>query len=133
MKSLLLACLASTVAIIVVSGQEASPIAGTWNVHLEYQTGRVFDEDWVMTQDGTRIAGKVVLRNGREVPLEGTLDGNRVDGYTINIKVTTRPAGAEGGERYHYFIGRVSGDAIKGTLERPDNTDEAVFTAKRRS
>ena len=129
----LFALLASSVMIVGLSAaQQASPIAGTWNVHMEFQNGRTFDEDWVVTHVGNKITGKVVLRNGREVPLEGTLDGNSVDGHSINIKVTSRPAGAEGGERFHYFIGVVTGNSIKGTLERADNTDEAVFTAAKR-
>jgi hypothetical protein len=132
-SKIVLAFLASAVLMAgTTAAQGTSPIAGTWNVHMDFQNGRTFDEDWVMTENGGKVTGKVVLRNGREVPIEGSLDGNSKDGHTLNIKVTTRPAGGEGGERFHYFIGVLAGDTIKGTLERGDNTDEATFTAKRR-
>ena len=104
--------------------------AGTWDVHIDHYapprgSGRVVKEQWIVTQDGNKVSGKVVV-NTREFPIEGTVDGN-----TIKWKVTTRPASSPDGERFHHFLGTLEGNEIKGTLERPDHSDDGTFTATR--
>jgi hypothetical protein len=101
-------------------------LAGTWDVHIIHYTGRIVDEQWIVTHEGNKITGKVVVRSGREFPLEGT-----VDGFRIKWKVTTQPAGNGQTERYHYFIGAADNAEISGTLERHDHSDDGTFAARR--
>ena len=112
------------------TAQNAARMAGTWDVHIEHYpapkaSGRVVNEQWIVTQDGNTVTGKVVV-NKNEFPIEGNIDGNR-----IKWKVTPRPASSPEGERYHHFLGTLEGNTIKGTLERPDHSDDADFVATR--
>lgn len=114
----------------VGAAQNAAKMGGTWDVHIEHYaapkgSGRVVNEQWIVTQDGNKVTGKVVV-NTREFPIEGDIDGN-----TIKWKVTTRPASDPMGERHHHFLGTLDGNAIKGTLERPDHSDDGTFVATR--
>src|SRR5437773_10585094 len=79
--------------------QQTAQVAGTWDVHIEHYAGRIVDEQWVVTQDGAKVTGRVVLRSGMTVPIEGAINGS-----AIKWKVTTRPASKEQGERFHHFI-----------------------------
>lgn len=113
-----------------MAAQSAAKMAGTWDVHIEHYpapraSGRIVNEQWIVTQDGSKVTGKVVV-NTREFPIEGDIDGN-----TIKWKVTTRPASSPEGERYHHFLGTLEGNSIKGTLERPDHSDDGTFVATR--
>jgi hypothetical protein len=113
-----------------IAGAQSARFAGTWDVHIEHYpapraSGRVVNEQWIVTQDGNKVTGKVVV-NKNEFPIEGNVDGSK-----IKWKVTTRPASSPEGERYHHFLGTLDGNTIKGTLERPDHSDDADFTATR--
>lgn len=112
---------------IAAAAQNSARMAGTWDVHIEHFTGRIVDEQWIVTQNGNKVTGKVVV-NTREFPLEGTIDGNK-----INFKVTVRPADPNGGEnsaeRANIFLGTVDGDSIKGEIKKLN--DDGTFTAKR--
>jgi hypothetical protein len=114
----------------LAAAQTSPTWAGTWTVHIEHYpapraSGRIVDEQWIVTQNGNTVTGKVVV-NTREFPIEGTVDGNK-----IKWKVTTRPASSPEGERYHHFLGTLEGSTIKGTLERPDHSDDGTFVATR--
>lgn len=114
----------------IAAAQNTARMAGTWDVHIEHYaaprgSGRIVNEQWIVTQDGNRVTGKVVV-NTREFPIEGDIDGT-----TIKWKVTTRPASSPEGERYHHFLGTLEGNSIKGTLERPDHSDDGTFVATR--
>ena len=111
-----------------IEGQQPQPprLAGTWDVHIIHYTGRIVDEQWIVTHEGNKVTGKVVVRSGREFPLEGS-----VDGFRIKWKVTTQTAGNGQTERYHYFIGAADNAEISGTLERHDHSDDGTFAARR--
>jgi hypothetical protein len=128
--ALMLTLLIGAPPLVAQQGQQPPPqqprLGGTWDVHIIHYTGRIVDEQWIVTHDGNTITGKVVVRSGREFPLEGT-----VDGFRIKWKVTTQPAANGQGERYHYFIGAADNMEISGTLERHDHSDDGTFAARR--
>lgn len=113
--------LAVVLVTIVVAGlgasQQTARLAGTWDVHIEHYTGRVVNEQWILTQDGASVTGKVVV-SSREYPLEGTVDGTK-----INFKVTVRP------DSFNIFLGTVEGDSIKGEIKKLN--DDGTFAATR--
>jgi len=124
--ALMVVCAAGAAA----AAQSRAQWGGTWDVHIEHYpapkgSGRVVNEQWIVTQNGNKVTGKVVV-NTREFPIEGDVDGNK-----IKWKVTTRPASDPMGERYHHFLGTLDGNTIKGTLERSDHSDDGDFTATR--
>ena len=107
------------------TAQQTATLTGTWDVHIEHFTGRVVNEQWIVKQDGGKVAGKVVV-SGREYPLEGTVERDK-----INVKVTVRaPGSGENAEAgYNIFLGTVEGNSIRGEIKKLN--DDGTFSAKR--
>ena len=90
----------------------AADVAGRWNLRLvrfgeEYGASRI-----ELKTEGTRLTGTL-----NELKLAGTADSDRVQ-FTA-----TRPDGSEWGK----FEGRVTGDAIEGTVKQGE--DEFAWKA----
>ena len=119
----LLIVLAAGFAAIAASAQQRSPFAGIWDVHIDHpKTNRVVDEQWIIEVQGTYATGKVVVRSKREFPIEGDIDGNAIK-WKVATSLPRDP--------YHWFIGTLNGDEIKGDIEWHDHSDDGTFVAKR--
>jgi hypothetical protein len=101
----------------VPAAQTIAKLAGTWDVRIQHLSGRVVNEQWLVTQDGNKVTGKVKVA-GRELPLEGRVEGNKID-----FKVTVSE------ESSNRFLGTVEGDSIKGEIKKLN--DDGTFSAKR--
>ena len=110
---------------VAPAAQQTTALTGTWDVHIEHFTGRVVNEQWIIRQDGGKVAGKVVV-SGREYPLDGTVERNK-----INFKVTVRAPGSEENAEgsYNVFLGTVDGNSIRGEIKKLN--DDGTFSAKR--
>ena len=98
---------------------QAANIGGTWDITIQGPNG-VINEQWVVTQQGNSVTGKV--KNGNnEFPLEGTVDGNKID-----VHVTAK---TPNGERHLEVIATVSGDSIQGKITQ--NGMDRDWSAKR--
>lgn len=124
-RNLLRAAVAVTATLALGRGiaAQAARVSGTWDVHIEHFTGRIVDEQWIVQQNGRTVTGRVVVRGGREYPLQGNVDGNR-----INVRVTVS---TDGGDRYNTFLGTVAEGRITGEIKKEN--DDGTFSAKRTS
>jgi hypothetical protein len=105
----------------VAQGQaSAVHVAGTWNVHIEHDTGRIVDEQWVLQQEGAAVRGTVLVRD-QKYPIDGKVEGNK-----INFRVTVTTAN---GPRYNVFLGTITEHRIAGEIKK-DN-DDGKFSAVR--
>jgi hypothetical protein len=103
----------------MAAAQKAARLAGTWDVNIQHESGRVVNEQWVIEQDGNKVKGTVKTVR-QEYPLEGTLEGNKID-----IRVTVSE------ERHNVFLGTVDGDSIKGSIKQAG--DDGTFSERRAS
>ena len=103
----------------VASAQKAAALGGTWDVTIQGPNGAI-NEQWVVQQDGNNVTGKVKNANN-EFPLEGTVDGNKID-----VHVTAK---GPNGERHLEVIAVVDGDSIKGKITQ--NGMDRDWSAKR--
>jgi hypothetical protein len=81
----------------------AAVIGGSWNVSIHSTTQGLLSQQWTLRQDGATITG-TARSNGRELPLEGALDG-----ASLRVTVTDGP-------NKHEFRGAMSGEEMDGTI-----------------
>lgn len=102
-----------------VASAQTAALGGTWDVTIKGPNGNI-SEQWVVQQDGNKVTGNV--KNGNnEFPLEGTVDGNKID-----VHVTAK---GPNGERHLEIIATVAGDSITGKITQ--NGMDRDWSAKR--
>jgi hypothetical protein len=100
---------------------------GTWKSSFKTSNGRTIETTFKLKQDGTKLTGTVIGRDGKEVMVE---EGKAADGK-VSFQVTREFNNQKFTIKYH---GKVEGDTIKGKLELPgrDNNVRMVdWVAKR--
>jgi hypothetical protein len=114
---------AVTVASAVPTAQGEASLGGTWNVHINHDSGRVVDEQWIIEENHGSLKGRVKTAR-QEFPLEATRDGS-----SITVKVILSP------DRFNIFRGTVDGDTMKGSIELKgvQKPDDGTFSANRQT
>src|SRR2546421_78595 len=85
-------------------------LAGTWKATFTTQNGQTIESTFKLKQDGDKLSGVVLGRNGNETPLEDiALAGDQLS-FKLNRerngeKVTTK------------VVAKVTGDELKGKIE----------------
>jgi hypothetical protein len=119
----------SAVGFIVILGSGAAALAadvtGTWKWTVEFG-GEAMERSVKLKQDGDKLTGTYVGRDGAETPIE---DG-KVSGDKISFKVT-REFG--GNKVVLTYTGKLTDDTIKGEtkFERDGETQSREWEAKR--
>lgn len=103
----------------IASAQQPAKLVGTWDITIQGPNGEIH-EQWIVMQDGNKVTGNVKNANA-EFPLEGTVDGNKID-----VHVTAK---GPNGERHLEVIATVDGDSIKGKITQ--NGMDRDWSAKR--
>jgi len=94
----------ATFLLLTVLSSSAQSLDGRWTTNLRARDGQTIT--LTLKSDGTNLTGTIF--GFRTIPLEGSLDGNR-------LKVTLRVPTATGGELRVTYIGVVEGREIKFT------------------
>jgi hypothetical protein len=113
---------ASALGFVVVLGFSvpalAADVTGTWKWTVEFG-GETMDRSVKLKQEGEKLTGTYVGRDGAEAPIE---DG-KVTGDKISFKVT-RDFG--GNKVVLTYSGKLTGDTIKGETKFERDGDEAM-------
>lgn len=98
---------------------------GTWKWSVE-RNGQTFESTLKLKQDGDKLTGSMLGRQGNETAIEDT----KVEGETVSFKVVRE---FNGNKMTQKFKAKVSGDTLKGTIEfeRDGNTMSRDFEAKK--
>jgi hypothetical protein len=104
---------------LAAAAQDMAKVDGSWELTMEGPNGS-FTQTLTIQQDGAKLKGTAKGQRG-ESPLEGTVDGNKIQ-FTITRHTPN-------GDRAIEYNGTVSGDSIKGTVKFGEN--EREWTAKR--
>jgi hypothetical protein len=110
--------------------EDAKPaqIAGKWEISREGRNGTM-TSPVTFEQEGDTLKGTVAGREGREFPLTGKVEGNKVQ-FSYQTPSFGGPGGGGGGEtRTIDYSGTVDGDSIAGEIETPRG--KRPWTAKR--
>jgi hypothetical protein len=108
--------------------EDAKPaqIAGKWEISREGRNGTT-TSPVTFEQEGDKLKGTVAGREGREFPLTGKVEGNKVQ-FSFQAPSMGGPGGS-GETRTVEYSGTVDGDAISGEVETPRG--KRSWTAKR--
>ena len=100
-------------------------LTGTWKYTVEFG-GQSREVTMKLKQDGAKLTGAVLGRNGQETPIQ---DG-KVEKGEVSFKVVRERQGQSFTVKYH---GKAAGDEIKGQMEfeREGNTQSMDWDAKR--
>jgi hypothetical protein len=127
MKSLM----AATVLVVLVGAassaraDDQSNLTGTWKYTVDFG-GQSREVTMKLKQDGHKLTGAVLGRNGQETPIQ---DGKYEKGE-VSFKVVREREGQKFTIKYH---GKATGDEIKGQMEfeREGNSQSMDWDAKR--
>jgi hypothetical protein len=106
---------------------KAKGASGTWKSSFKGRQGRTIETTFKLAQDGAKLTGTVIGRDGKEVKIE---DGKVEDGK-LSFQVTREFNNQKFTIKYQ---GKVEGDTIKGKIELPGrdgNPRMLDWTAKR--
>ncbi len=85
-------------------------LAGTWKASFTTQNGQTIESTFKLKQDGDKLSGVVIGRNGNETPLEDIA----LAGDQVSFKLTRE----RNGEKVTTKVAaKVTGDELKGKLE----------------
>lgn len=112
--SLLLSLLLGWLGAAPAGAQDTKASAtGTWKWSTPNRTsGQATDSTLTLAQDGEKLTGALMGRNGRETAIEE----GAVKNGEITFKITRSRSGQQAVTTYK---GKVEGDTIKGTIEAP--------------
>jgi hypothetical protein len=99
----------------------ATGMTGEWMLTIESPMGRD-DVEARFAQNGSDLSG-TVFTQGREVPIEGTVNGNQVD-FGMALDVRGEPLKLD-------YSGTIEGDNLSGTV-RFGPIGNGKFSAKRK-
>ena len=102
--------------------QHVAQLSGAWDVTISNPNGDPLRERWFMEQRGTKVTGTVRTQRGDEVPVEGTVDGNKVN-------LTALPKTPNGERRELKVTATVEGDTGQGSMRIGDS--DRKWSAKR--
>jgi len=106
--------------------EKKAPASGTWTWESQGQNNQTRTSTLKLKQDGDKLTGAMVRRNGEETAIE---DGKIKDGqlsFTVTMEF--------GGNKFtRKFSGKLEGDTIKGKIEseRDGQTQSRDWAAKR--
>ena len=101
----------------------AADVSGKWTSAMQGRDGKSMETTFTFKVDGNKLTGARSGRGGdREIA-----DG-RINGDEISFSVTTERNGNTMKQNYK---GTVSGDEIKGTVQREGADNSRPWTAKR--
>jgi hypothetical protein len=103
----------------LLAADEPAKVAGTWEMTVEGPRG-TRTQTLTIQQDGNKIKGTLAGQRG-EVPLEGSVDGNKLS-FTVTRETP-------GGTFTIEYTGTVEGDSMKGTMHT--QMFDGEWTAKR--
>jgi hypothetical protein len=118
---LCVACLSTP----LVAGEKPDA-TGSWKWSFTTQSGQTYETTLKLKQEGEKLSGAVVGRDGAETPIaEG-----KIKDAELSFKVTRERSGQTVTTTYQ---GKLSGDTIKGTteIERGGQTRSREWEAKR--
>jgi hypothetical protein len=134
MKTTILRCLkgaaAAFLAILInisISNAEGAPSAtGLWKWTSTGQNNQTYETTLKLKQDGVKITGVMIGRNGNETAIES----GKIEGDDITFQITRERNGQSSTTKYK---GKLSGDTIKGATEteRDGQTRTRDWEAKR--
>jgi len=104
-----------------MAAEEPAKVDGKWEMSSQGRNGTM-TQTLMIQQDGSTIKGTLTGRRG-ESPLEGTVDGNKVN-FTVKRQT---PDGDTFVMEYH---ATVNGDSMKGTVHN-ERFGDHDFTATR--
>src|SRR5207244_10446499 len=85
-------------------------LAGTWKATFTTQNGQTIESTLKLKQDGDKLSGVVIGRNGNETPL----DTISLTGDQLSLKLTRE----RNGEKTTIKVAaKVAGDTLKGKLQ----------------
>jgi hypothetical protein len=90
-----------------VAGAQATKVTGKWDLTTEGGRGPQ-TSTLMLTQDGGKLTGTMTGGRGGDVPVTGTVDGNKI---TLTVTRTT-----PNGDVTSTYTGTIDGDAMKGTV-----------------
>jgi hypothetical protein len=85
-------------------------LAGTWKASFTTQNGQTIESTLKLKQDGEKLSGVVIGRNGNETPLEDIA----LAGDQVSFKLTRERNGEKVTTK---VLAKVTGDELKGKLE----------------
>ncbi len=97
--------------------------AGTWKWSVAPQNGDPFEAKLTLKQEGNTLTGVMIGRNNTETAIQA----GKISGNEITFTVTRERGGQQFTQKYQ---GKITGDAIKGTIAR-EGQDPRDWEAKR--
>src|SRR6476646_4938678 len=85
-------------------------LAGTWKATFTTQNGQTIESTLKLKQDGEKLSGVVIGRNGNETPLEDIA----LAGDQVSFKLTRERNGEKVTTK---VVAKVTGDELQGKLE----------------
>src|SRR3989449_357939 len=85
-------------------------LAGTWKATFTTQNGQTIESTLKLKQEGDKLSGVVIGRNGNETPLEDVA----LAGDQVSFKLTRERNGEKVTTK---VVAKVAGDELKGKLE----------------
>jgi hypothetical protein len=109
-----------------VTGNVRADATGTWKWSFTNQSGQTYETTLKLKQDGNKLAGVIVGRDGTETAIA---DG-QIQAANLSFKATRERNGQSLTSKY---VGKLDGDAIKGKIdtERDGQTTSRDWEAKR--
>lgn len=110
-------------ALVLASVLSAADISGKWKGTAETPVGTT-ERTFIFKVDGNKLTGETLSnRFGKSTIDDGKIDGDNIS-FTITINL-------EGNEAKANYKGKVSGDAIKLTVEVPGLDQPIEYSVKR--
>jgi len=120
------ALLIAAVLSLGVASDVKADATGTWKWSITTQNGQTYDSTLKLQQDGNKLTGVMVGRNGNET----AITGGQIQNGELSFIITRERNGQSIATKYQ---GKQDGDLIKGkiSMERDGQTNSRDWEAKR--